>query len=161
MNNNITINDISNYNMRIIDGNLILSPINKIPNLLHIIENPILLPVNYITEKELFNLDLTKSVIAECKINNENIKIKKYQKLLVFIYSTIDKTTIVKNTTLNVLETEKRDKGFKYYKCFELSIQGNNSKNTLFEVINISKIKKYKLEIKIKLFNGEIIYFQL
>ena len=111
-------------------------------------------------ERLLFNENLKGSVIKECKINNKILTITKYNPLLIHLYSQTDKKTILKNKSLNILEEEINEKGFKYYEKLGLSIQRVDSIHTLKEIIKFIKILKYKIELKIKLKNDEIFIFK-
>lgn len=142
MDNTITIPNIQEFTQHIIDGNLILTRITP-----------------FIDEATLFKKNLRGSIIVDCKINNINNDIHKYKKLLIYLYSTTDRETILQNTILNISQQEKYDKGFKYYKNLDLSIQGADARRTLKEIINIINIKNYIMELKIKLKNDEIISF--
>lgn len=143
MNNIITIPNIEEYTQQIINGNLILTRI-----------------INWINESHLLKFNLKKSHIVECIFNNEYYDIMKYKKLLLIIYQNIDKNIIIKHSTLNISCDELYEKGFEYYDNIGLSIQGADSKRTLKEIINICKIQKYNLELKIKLQNNEIVNFK-
>jgi len=142
MDNTITIQNIQEFTQQIINGNLVLTRITP-----------------FIDEATLFQKNLRGSTIKECKINNVNNDIHKYKKLLVFLYSTTDIETILQNTILNVSQEEIYDKGFEYYHQLGVSIQGADARRTLKEIINIIKIKKYSMELKIKLKNDDIIRF--
>ena len=142
MDNTITIQNIQEYTQQISNGNLILRRINP-----------------FVDEATLFQKNLRGSTISECKINNINNDIKKYKKLLIYLYSTTDTETIKQNTILNISEQERYDKGFEYYTKIGLSIQGADTRRTLKEIINIIKIKNYSMELKIKLKNDEVIRF--
>jgi len=118
--------------------------------------------INFISEEEtlLFNKNLKGSSIEECKINNENLNIKKYKPLLINLYSKTNKETIINNTLLNISEEEINEKGFQYYDFLGLSLQGADTIHTLKEIIKFIKILKYKIELKIKLKNNEIFIFK-
>jgi hypothetical protein len=142
MDNTITIPNIQEFTQQIINGNLVLTRI-----------------IPFIDESTLFKKNLRGSIITECKINNVNNDIKKYKKLLIYLYSTTNIETILQHTILNISQQEIYDKGFEYYSQLELSIQGADSRRTLKEIINIIKIKNYSIELKIKFKNDEIINF--
>ena len=142
MDNTITIQNIEEFTQQTINGNLVLTRKHQ-----------------FVNEKTLFQQNLRGSTITECKINNINNDIHKYKKLLIHLYSTTDINTILQNTILNVSQQEIYDKGFEYYNRLGLSIQGSDARRTLKEIINIIKIKNYKMELKIKLKNDEIIRF--
>jgi len=138
----IIIPNIQDFRQQIINGNLVLTRINQ-----------------FIDEATLFKKDLRKSTITECKINNVNNDIKKYKKLLIYLYSTTDIETILQNTILNISQEEIYDKGFEYYNQLGVSIQGADARRTLKEIINIIKIKNYSMELKIKLKNDEVVVY--
>jgi len=142
MDNIITIPNIQEFTQQIINGNLVLTRITP-----------------FIDEPTLFKKNLRGSTIVECKINNINIDIHKYKKLLIYVYSTTDIETIIQNTILKISRQEIYDKGFEYYKQLGISIQGADARRTIKEIINIIKIKNYTMELKIKLKNDEIIRF--
>jgi len=134
MNNTITVQNIEEYTQQIINGNLVLTRINP-----------------YVNEEMLFQQNLRGSTILECKINNVHYEMKKYKKLLIYLYSITNIETILQNTILNISQQEIYDKGFDYYSQLGLSIQGADARRTLKEIINIIKIKNDNMEIKIKL----------
>ena len=138
----IIIPNVEDFRQQIINGSLVLTRIN-----------------NFIDEATLFQKNLRGSTITECKINNINNDIKKYKKLLIYLYSTTDIEIILRNTILNISQQEIYDKGFEYYNQLGLSIQGADARRTLKEIINIIKIKNYSMELKIKLKNDEVVYF--
>lgn len=120
----------------------------------------------FITEKELFETNLSFSNIEECKINNEIIDIKKYKSLLIHIYSMMNNTEkILQNTKLNIKQEEDLSRGFYYYQELGFSIQGADAKNILKEIINMCRIGSLNLELKIQLkqkkINDKIIAFRL
>ncbi len=140
--NTIIIPNIQEFTQQIINGNLVLTRI---------------FPA--IDEVKLFQKDLRGSVIIYCRINDIDIDARKYKKLLIYLYSNTDIATILQNTALNISRQERYDKGFEYYKQLGISIQGADARRTLREIINIIKIKKYSMGLKIKLKDDEIIHF--
>ena len=147
MDNIITIPNIEEYTQQIIKGNLILTRIEPT-----------------ITETLLFEKCLRGSIILECKINNDILDKKnynKYKKILIYLYSKTDNQTIIDKTTLNISTDKLHSKGFEYYDILQLSIQGVESKRILKEIINFIKILNYKMEIKLKLKDDTIIKFIL
>ena len=177
MNNNIiTISNIEEYTQQIINGSLVL--IRTIPNienftqqigngslvLTSLIPNvedfaPQIIDALHLDEDALFTKDFRKSKIIECKINNINTFCNKYIKIVIYLYSFMNRESILQNTTLNILLEENYDNGFKYYPKLGLSIQGVESKRSLREIINIIKVQRYNINIKIQLQNDEIVCF--
>ena len=116
----------------------------------------------YVDEKTLYKQDLRGSSIGEYKLNNEYVdNCTKYKKCLTHIYSNIDKDTILRYTILNISQEKLYEKGFDYYDNLGISIQGADTRRTLKEIINISKIANFKIALKIKLQNGEVIRFEM
>jgi hypothetical protein len=143
MNNTITIPNIHEFTQQITNGDLVLTRTTQ-----------------FVDETRLFQKDILGSIIIECKINNINYKLYKYKKILIHLYSTTDTETILQNTILNISQEKMYEKGFKFYTQLGVSIQGADARRTLKEIINISKIKKYSVELKIKLKNeNEVIRF--
>jgi hypothetical protein len=115
---------------------------------------------------ELLNKNVTFSNVIYCKINYINLKEKKYKSILIYLYKLIiiknnGKEKILKNTHLNISEDVINNKGYKYYNDLKLSVQGADANKTLEEIINFSKLEKNKLEIKIKLKNGEEFFLSI
>ena len=142
MNNTITIPNIHEFTQQITNGDLVLTRTTQ-----------------FVDETRLFQKDILGSIIIECKINNVNYNLYKYKKILIHLYSTTDTETILQNTILNISQEEMYEKGFKYYQQFGVSIQGADARRILKEIINISKIKKYSVELKIKFKNDEVVRF--
>ena len=140
MDNTITIPNIEEFTQQIINGNLILTRINP-----------------FIDELALFQQNLRGSYLTLCKINNVQIDIHKYKKLLIHLYSNTDTELILQHTILNILQEIKYDKGFNYYSQLALSIQGADATRTLKEIINIVRLKNFNMELKIKMINGDIV----
>lgn len=67
----------------------------------------------------------------------------------------------METTILNISTEEIHDKGFKYYNQLGISIQRSDAIKILKEISNIIKLYNYTMEIKIKLTNDEIIYFNI
>ena len=110
-----------------------------------------------------FKKDLVKSSIIECKINDKNIQKKKYWSILIELYEQTDRDIILDKTSLHgaISSEEINGKGYKYYEQLDLYIRGVDGPCTLQEIINIIKIKNFKMELKIKLKNGELIKFRM
>jgi hypothetical protein len=117
---------------------------------------------NEVTEEEIFKKKLGYSTIEACKINNVVVKTKCYKGILDDdLYPTMTTETISQNTRLNILQEERHDKGFKYYRNLGLSIRCANTDKILKELTRIIKIKNYSMELKIKLANDEVILYKI
>lgn len=144
----IKIPNIDNYISEVIDNVLILTPKNKVIN-----------------EEEIFNFNYTKSIILECILKDkENIisNNKKYNSILIDIWSCMPTQKILQNTTYNFkLSNEKGLNGYIWNSKIGMSFQRKNSNGCLKEIINMVKFNNYKIEMKIKLENEKIIYFKI
>ena len=139
----IIIQNIDNYDMQIKENSLILKK-----------------RIKYLTDVDLLSKDLRNSTLVKSEINTEILNFNKYKHLLLHLYSKIDINIIVKNTVLNISMEELYDKGYKYYENLGMSIQGSDTKRTLKEIINVSKLNKINLTIIIKLKTDEVVYFK-
>ena len=147
MNSELVIPEIDKYTMSIINNTLILTPVSEIK----IMENRELK-----IEKILKN-SFSKSKIQKCTINNIiHAELKKYNHILLHIYSLIDKKIILNNTKLNIKTEEKKDRGFVYHQNIGLSIQGADSNKTMSEILNMCKIQNIKLDLEILMLDNSI-----
>lgn len=141
----IRIVNISNYIQEIVNGDLILTP-----------------KTIYITETELYQKTLYNSKILECKISDVSILKLKYNSILIHIYKQMPTNTILQNTTFNFkLEKINGINGYHWHKEINMSMQNKDANLTFKEIIKMIKLNKLSFDIKIKLFNGEIINFKL
>jgi hypothetical protein len=119
----------------------------------------ILLQLNRnINIQDIKNYNFCKSIILDCKINDNNFTKLKYTSILGEIYNIInDGTTIIKNTKLNIKTIIKEDEGFRYLDNIGISVQCVESNKCLLEISNQCIKNKIKLSIKIKLVDENII----
>ena len=152
MTGTIRIQNIQNYIIEYINGDLILTPKQQ-----H----------KYITEDELMMTRVTGSTILECNIKDvEGVSISsgktKYKQILVDIFKTMEPTTIINNSTFNFkLTNEHGLNGYHWDPCLKLSIQSKCANDTLIEIIRMVKFNKYTIQISIKLETDEIIHFKI
>jgi len=152
MTETIRIQNIQNYIIEYINGDLILTPKQQ--------------PI-YITGVKLMMTPVTGSTVLECNINNvDGLSISsgktKYKQILVDIFKTMEPTTIIKNSTFNFkLTNEHGLNGYHWDPCLKLSIQSKCANNTLMEIIRMVKFNKYTIKISIKLETDEIIHFKI
>ncbi len=85
INDTIIIANIENYIQRVMDGNLVLTRITP-----------------SVTVEQLFKKDLRWSTIEECKINNDVVKAKFFKQIVVDLYRTMTRKTILQNTCLDI-----------------------------------------------------------
>lgn len=145
----IRIPNIETYTQEIVNGELILTP--KPPK------------QTYITENELMDTNLSKSVILKCIVNNgeDNISNKsKYLSILVDIWKSMPTQKILQTTIFNMKLTDELGlNGYKWCKSIHMSIQQKNATHTMREILNMLKVNNYSIKISIKLESGKIIYF--
>jgi len=145
------------------NGDLLLERIiidNKKYTIINKNNGDILLQKNtFITDiKDIQNYNFCKSVILDCKIDDNNCTKLKYRSILDEIYNIInDGTTIIKNTKLNIKTIIKEDEGFRYLDNIGISVQGAESNKCLLEIINQCIENKINIYLKIKLVDENII----
>jgi hypothetical protein len=151
MTETIRIQNIQNYIIEYINGDLILTPKQQ--------------PV-YITEDEVILTPVTGSTVLECNIKDvEGLSISsgktKYKQILVDIFKTMEPTTIIKNSTFNFkLTNEHGLNGYHWDPCLKLSIQSKCANDTLKEIIRMVKFNNCSIKLCIKLKTAEIIHFK-
>ena len=112
--------------------------------------------------KSLEKEDLRNSDLLNCIIDDEEIPMKymkKYKRVLKYIYYIIDRKTIFSNTILNITEEPKYkyNKGYIYYKKLGFSIENRDSKILLKEMVTMLSIKNHKFRFMIILKSGDIL----
>ena len=153
MTETIRIQNIQNYIIEYINGDLILTPKQQQPI--------------YITEDELMLTSVSGSSILECNIKNVECfpissKRNKYAPILIDIFEMMDPITIIKESTFNFKLTDEDGlHGYHWYPCLKLSIQSKCANDTLKEIIRMVKFNKYTIQISIKLETDEIIHFKI
>lgn len=150
----IRIYNINNYKLELVNNELILTPIQN---------------CNYITENDLLSRNLRHSHINYCiiKDKDDNIILNNYNEIsyiknLIDLYRNITTSIILQNTTFNISLRQDygKNKGYVWYPEIRLSIQNKDAIGTLREIINMIRINKYKIDIRINLSNGEIINYR-
>ena len=143
----IHIPNIENYNMVIINGELILTP-NKI----------------YITENDLILTNIKKSTIENCLIKKgeETISTKKmYQSVLTDIWKSMPTQKILQTTTFNIKLTKEYDLGYNWCSDINMSFQSKEASLTLKEIIKMVKENNMSINLSIKLETGRIVNFKI
>lgn len=158
MSETIQIKNINNYTIEIIDNTLILTPKMEPP--LPPLPKP---PLQSISEEELYRLSLSKSVITECHIKNNDVLISnklKFRQILIDIWKTIPSQRILQNSTFNFkLSNENGANGYTWCPEINMSFQSKDSNNSMKEIIRMCNISKYTIQITIKLEDERTIFF--
>lgn len=145
----IIVRDIENYNIKFINGDLIITPKN-----------------DYIDEKDLKFIDLTQSTIICCRVyyKNNNLITNKinYMDILIEIWKLYNIPEIIQKTNFNILLTNKNDyKGYIWNELLGFSYIQQTENKIFREIINFIKFNDYNLDIQIKLNNNKIIFFKI
>jgi hypothetical protein len=145
----IRIPNIEKYTQNIINGELILTPIEK-----------------YITQDELSRTILKHSKILECvvKKGEEIISNKtKYRQILHDIWKSMPAQKILQTTEFNIKLTNEDNNPGGYLWCPELhfSVQDKDTKYTMREILNMIKVNNYSIKMSIKLETEQIIQFKI
>jgi hypothetical protein len=146
----ISIPNIENYTIEIIDGKLIATP--KIIDL-------------FITEENFLKLNLTDAKIKECIISNgDNIissNTRSVRGILRDTWASMSTSKILQNTTFNFkLENMKGNLGYNWCPKINMSFQNKDANGSRDELIKMLNVNKYNINIKIELKNGTIINFK-
>jgi len=144
----ISIPNISNYDMKTVNNVLIITP-----------------KTIYLSKNEFLNNDFTSSKILKCEITkNNNLLISNnlnYKKILHNIWKTMTSSKILQNTTFNMkLTNENGENGYIWYDDLKLSIQSKNANNSIKEIFNMVDINNYSITLKIQLVNNNIINYK-
>jgi len=142
----IIINNISGYTFQIIDNILHLTPINE-----------------YLKEYEVYRYDLKKSEILEAKLNGEIIRHPNYYKILKLIWKETAINIILQHTIFNFklsIDDIKGNDNYIWNDDIKLAFQTRNLNHTFKEIVNMCKINKFTIELKINLKNKNIILFK-
>jgi hypothetical protein len=142
----IIINNISSYNFQIINNNLHLTPIN-----------------DYLNENEIYRHDLKNSEILEAKLNGEIIRNPNYYKILKMIWKETAVNIILQHTIFNFklsIESIKGGDNYIWNDDIKLAFQTRNLNHAFKEIVNMCKINKFTIELKINLKNNIIILFK-
>ena len=142
----IVVNNISNYNIQIINNNLCLTPIKE-----------------YLTEYEVYRHDLKSSEIIEAKLNGVVIRKPSYYKILKLIWKDTSVNTILQHTIFNFklsIESIKGDDSYIWNEDINLAFQTRNFNHAFKEMVNMCKINNFKIELKINLKTKIIILFK-
>jgi len=101
------------------------------------------------------DIEFKFSKINECIINNKDCIHKSYKGIIDYIYEILnDLSQIKKNSIMNIKKEKFEDKGFKYNKKLNISIQGVDSNTAFKEIYNQCKNNNLKMMLCIKLNNN-------
>lgn len=113
---------------------------------------------NNINIIEIKNNNFYFSKIKNAIINNKKLENLNYVKLIILCYSEINNIDkILENNIVKIEKNKKNDKGFKYFKDLNISIQGQDAKYSITEVIRQCIINKLDFDINIELKNKNIL----
>jgi len=142
----IIINNISRYNFQIINNSLYLKCLNE-----------------YLNENEIYRYDLKGSEILEAKFNGDVVKKPNYYKILKMIWKDTPVNIILQHTIFNFkisMDSIKGDDSYIWNEDINLAFQTRNFNHVIKEMINMCKVNKYTIELKINLKNRNIILFK-
>jgi hypothetical protein len=142
----IIINNISSYTFQIIDNNIHLTPINE-----------------YLKEIDVYKHDLKNSEIIEAKLNGETIRNPNYYKILKLIWKETAINIILQHTIFNFklsIDDIKGSDNYIWNDDIKLAFQTRNLNHAFKEMVNMCKINKYTIELKINLNNKIVILFK-
>lgn len=142
------VHDSENCAVEIINGELMLTPINV-----------------FIMEEEFQKKDLLNdSIILECEIkNNQEIVSKKttFMDLLIDVWKSMSNEKIIQSTEFKFsLKNENENNILVWYEEINMYVAIEDANNTFKELLNMIKINNYSIKILIKLKEGKVIQFR-
>jgi len=143
----IIISNIDKYNFKIINNNLYLTPIDK-----------------YLKDFEIYRYELKKSEIFEARFNDENIKNPTYYKILKIIWKLTPINILLQHTIFNFklnIDSVNTDNTYIWNDEINLAFQTRSFNHAFKEIVNLCKINNFKLILKIRLINNNIILFKI
>jgi len=145
----IIVRNIENYNIKFIDGDLIITLKN-----------------DYINEDDLKFINLVKSNIIDCRVSykNNNLITNKtnYMDILIEIWKLYNFAEFIQKTNFQIsIKNENGTKGYIYEPLLNFSFIKENENIIFKEIINFIKFNDYTIHTKIKLNNNKIIFFKI
>jgi hypothetical protein len=117
--------------------------------------------ISYLTREEMINTDYSHSVIEHCLINEELVK-NTYRSILIKIWELYGVENVMKNTLFSILPEKlaiDNEKGYRWNEKLQLSFRGETATKTMREILNICKLSEIKMDIHIRLKNGNLIHY--
>jgi len=148
MSKQICVENIGDYSIETIDECLILTPIP-----------------HYIDEETLKD-NVTGSKPNQYKIvdkygNVISEKQKSYHHILIDIWANKPLKYLFKNSSFNFkLSDENGTNGFRWAEVLQMSVQGQQAKNSIDEILKMSIINEFRVDISIKLKDSQIIWYK-
>jgi hypothetical protein len=142
----VVVYNISKYSLQIINNNLYLTPLEI-----------------YLKDYEVYRYELKKSEILEAKLNDTIIKNPSYYKILKMIWKLTPVNIILQHTIFNFkldVDSIKGDDSYIWNEEINLAFQTRSYNNAFKEIVNMCKVNKYDIILKIKLSNDNIILFK-
>jgi hypothetical protein len=117
--------------------------------------------ISYLTQEEMINTDYSHSVIENCLINGEPVK-KTYRSILIKSWEIYGLDNVIKNTAFSILSEKlvtTKEKGYHWNKKLQISFRSECATRTMREIVNICKLGEIKMDIQIRLKNGNLIHY--
>ena len=113
---------------------------------------------------EVYRYELKKSEILEAKLNDTIIKNPSYYKILKMIWKLTPVNIILQHTIFNFkldVDSIKGDDSYIWNEEINLAFQTRSYNNAFKEIVNMCKVNKFDIILKIKLSNDNIISFKI
>lgn len=117
-----------------------------------------------LNQSKYLNNDYTHSTIISCLIKKNLYIIStktKYRQILLEIWKTMDKETILKTSTFNFNRDKQHKLGFRWNDDIKLSFQSKNANCSFKELIHMINVNKYSMNIVIELENKDRVTIKL
>jgi len=117
--------------------------------------------ISFPTTEEMMNIDYSHSVIENCLINNEVVK-NTYRSILIKMWELYGLNNLIKHTSFNIIPeklTPDKERGYRWNNKLQISFRSENASKTMREILNICKLGEIKMDIHIRLKNGNLIQY--
>ena len=117
--------------------------------------------ISYLTREEMINTDYSHSVIENCLINEKSVK-NTYRSILIELWELYGLDNVIKNTSFSILSDKLvtyKEKGYRFNKKLQISFRSETATRTMREILNICKLGGIKMDIQIRLKNGNLVHY--
>jgi len=116
------------------------------------------LDIGYQPFEEMYSHDFSHSEVLDCKLNGVDVKLK-YRNIMIESWALIGMNIVKANTKFKIVPENVSERGYKWNKKLQLSFRNECATRTMHEILHICKVGEVKLDISIRLKNGDIVRY--
>ena len=117
--------------------------------------------ITFLSTEEMIDTDYSHSVIETCLVNNEVVK-NTYRSILIKLWELYGLDNVMKHTSFSIIPEKlvtNMERGYRWNKKLQLSFRSETATRTMREILNICKLGEIKMDIHIRLKNGNLIHY--